>query len=174
MPAGDYGAGTTLRVNAIRCIPDQTATIAYTLVDYDLILPSGLVQARTGWRWAPSQVVADQIRQLGQALLADLLTFEGVGLWSQPAPQISSVAVGSITSTGATITWSTDTPADSNVHYGTDANYGTNASEPSLVTGHQVALIGLTPATTYHFQVESRDATGVDSASGDLTFTTTA
>src|SRR4029450_10301370 len=42
------------------------------------------------------------------------------------------------------------------------------------VTSHSVAVSGLSPSTTYHYRVKSKDAAGNLATSGDLTFTTTA
>ena len=72
--------------------------------------------------------------------------------------------------TQCTITWTTDVDADSQVHYGADASYGSDSVlEPGMVTSHTVTLTGLTAATTYHFAAASG---GVSSA--DSTFETAA
>ena len=89
------------------------------------------------------------------------------------APVISAVSTTSITGTGATITWTTDEPASSQVVYGLDTNYGSSSTlDPTLVTGHSVNLTGLTSQTTYHYKVESADAAGNPASSADYTFTT--
>ena len=88
---------------------------------------------------------------------------------------ISSVAAGSVTSSGATITWTTNFPATSQVAYGTTSSYGsTSTFDPTLVTSHSVALSGLSSSTTYHYQVLSQDSQGDMGASSDATFTTSA
>lgn len=93
---------------------------------------------------------------------------------STNAPVISAVAAGSITTNAATITWTTDVGATSEVNYGTTAAYGqSSALNSSLVTGHSVALSGLTASTTYHFQVVSKGSNGLQATSGDFTFATT-
>src|SRR5690606_10450085 len=90
-------------------------------------------------------------------------------------PVISGVVVSGISATGATITWSTDKPADSQVAYGTTTAYGSLSDlDANLVTAHSVTLSNLMPSTTYHFQVLSRDAQGNLANSADFTFTTTA
>ncbi len=90
-------------------------------------------------------------------------------------PVISGVAASSISSSGATITWSTDKPANSQVAYGTTSAYGsTSALNSSLVTSHSVTLAGLAASTTYHYQAMSQDAQGNLATSADFTFTTTA
>src|SRR5262249_51023636 len=88
---------------------------------------------------------------------------------------ISGVAAVSISSAGATITWTTNTGSDTQVAYGTTSGYGLMSPlNASFVTSHSVNLTGLTAATLYHYQVMSRDAQGNLSVSADFTFTTTA
>lgn len=90
---------------------------------------------------------------------------------SQP-PVISSIAVTGITADSAAITWTTDQPADSLVDYGETDAYGTQISDPNLVTAHMIMLNGLQPATAYHFRVTSKTSEGISSSSGDSTFNT--
>jgi inosine-uridine nucleoside N-ribohydrolase len=91
------------------------------------------------------------------------------------APQISSVNAGSISSTGATISWSTDEGATTQVEYGTTLPYSnTTTLDSSLVTTHSQALSGLAPGTSYHYRVKSTDAAGNTTSSVDATFATTA
>lgn len=88
-------------------------------------------------------------------------------------PVISNIQVTSITSSGATVTWQTDEPADSAVAHGTTTAYENGSvSNASLVTSHAIALTGLASATTYHFQISSSDSSGNPAASADLQFTT--
>ena len=90
-------------------------------------------------------------------------------------PLITAVAAKNITTSGASITWSTDEAADSQVDYGVDANYGnTSTLNPQRVTTHTIILSGLNVNTTYHYRVNSRDAAGLLATSGDFTFTTLA
>jgi len=87
------------------------------------------------------------------------------------APTLSSIVSGSITMTGATISWTTSEAATSQVEYGTTASYGSATTlDTSLVTGHNVVLSGLTTGTTYHFRVISKDAANNIATSADMTF----
>ncbi len=87
---------------------------------------------------------------------------------------LSSVSASAATST-ATITWNTNKPASSQVFYGLTAAHGSSTSvDSALVTSHSEMLSGLTPNTTYHFQVKSADADGDVVISADATFTTAA
>ncbi len=90
-------------------------------------------------------------------------------------PVISAVNASGITSSGATITWTTDVPATSQVEYGLTTSYGSSTPVDSiLVTGHTQALSGLAANTLYHYRVRSRGANGLEAISGDFTFTTRA
>jgi peptidoglycan/xylan/chitin deacetylase (PgdA/CDA1 family) len=90
-------------------------------------------------------------------------------------PTFSAVAVGNIGPNSATITWTTNEGATTQVEYGTTTSYGsTTGLDSALVTSHSAALSGLTADTTYHYRVISRDAAGNQAASGDYTFTTAA
>ncbi len=98
--------------------------------------------------------------------------------WSQnqtAAPVISSVAANSITTTSATITWTTDQASSSQAKYGTTTSYGsTSTLNSSLTTTHSVTLTGLTPGTTYDYAVMSANSNGNTSTSANFTFVTTA
>jgi hypothetical protein len=91
------------------------------------------------------------------------------------APVISSVTATGVTSTGATIGWSTGEPADTQIEYGTTTALGTlTPVDPALATAHAVTISGLVSATQYHYRVRSRDAAGNLAVSGTFTFTTAA
>lgn len=87
-------------------------------------------------------------------------------------PVISSILSSSITGTGATITWTTDEVSTSIVNYGTTASYGSTTQDGGFVSSHTIQLSGLSSATTYHYQVCSRDSSNNQSCSSDQTFTT--
>jgi hypothetical protein len=89
-------------------------------------------------------------------------------------PVISGLAVSNITTTGATITWNTDSAAIGQVEYGTSISYGTTTAPDAVAsTGHSQTLTGLTPMTTYHFRARSTNAGGL-TVTTDQTFTTQA
>ena len=103
------------------------------------------------------------------------VSFSWSGGGDTTPPVISSVSAGSISSSGATITWTTDEAGDSQVEYGLTTSYGLSTSlDASLVTSHSVSLAGLNANTLYHYRVKSKDASGNLAVSGDFTFTTTA
>lgn len=93
-------------------------------------------------------------------------------------PVISNVAVSSITDSKATITWTTDEPADSVVRYGTVTPPSNTAYASGNVTSHSITLTGLSASTSYKYEVQSTDTSGnaaVDNNGGAYySFTTAA
>jgi phosphodiesterase/alkaline phosphatase D-like protein len=91
----------------------------------------------------------------------------------QTPPQITGVQIASALSTWATVTWTTNEIADSQVEFGATAAYGTlMALDPTMVTNHVASLTGLSPNSTYHYRVRSRDQWGNLAISGNFTLTT--
>lgn len=90
-------------------------------------------------------------------------------------PVISNVQAVNITPYSARITWDTDEPCTSQIEHGPTVAYGVLSPISSTrVTSHSLALVGLEPATTYHFRVRSQDVAYNETLSGDYTFTTAA
>ena len=88
---------------------------------------------------------------------------------------ITSVAAASTTASGATIAWTTDKGATSQVEYGLSTGYGGLSSySAAFTTAHSVSLANLEPGTTYHYRVKSTDEAGNITFSTDQTFTTSA
>jgi glucose/arabinose dehydrogenase/PKD repeat protein len=86
---------------------------------------------------------------------------------------IINVSAIFVSATGATITWTTDTAADSQVEYGATTSYGFQTTlNQTQVTSHSQAVTGLIPNTLYHYRVISRDSAGNVVSSPDFTFTT--
>lgn len=99
-------------------------------------------------------------------------TLSGVDI---TAPVISNIQVINITETGATVTWTTDEPANSKVEYGlTDAYELGEVTAADFATAHSLSISGLTAGTTYHFRVTSADSSGNAATSDDDTFITSA
>jgi len=85
-----------------------------------------------------------------------------VALADLTPPTISAVASSGITTTGATITWTTNEASNSQVEYrvqGT-STYSATTINSSLVTSHSMTLSGLTAGTVYEYHVISDDAAG--------------
>jgi len=88
-------------------------------------------------------------------------------------PMIHAVTASGITETGATITWTTDEPATSQVEYGLTTGYGAiTPPVEKLSYNHSVALSGLAADTTYHYRVRSKDTYGNEAISEDYIFAT--
>src|SRR5687767_4562706 len=85
---------------------------------------------------------------------------------------ITSARSSHMSAVGATISWSTNKPADSVVEFGANTNYGNQTSLKTMETNHSVTLFGLNAETVYHFRVKSKDEAGNQSTSGDQSFTT--
>lgn len=89
------------------------------------------------------------------------------------APSISGVTASPST-TGATITWNTNESTVGQVFYGTTTSYGSSSTlEVTPSTSHSATLSGLTPSTTYHYQIHVTDGAGNGATTTDATFTTT-
>jgi hypothetical protein len=94
-------------------------------------------------------------------------------LGSDTTPPVISNIQAAVDQTTATVTWSTNEPADSAVAYGTTSAYTSGVVTSSAqVTSHSVTLTGLTPGTLYHYQVRSTDGSTNTASSSNLTFTT--
>ncbi len=89
------------------------------------------------------------------------------------APPVIGSASTSVGSVAATVTWTTNEPATSEVAYGTTTAYGGSVSSTALKTSHR-ALLRLSCGTVYHFQIRSRDAAGNLGSTNDATFETDA
>ena len=89
-------------------------------------------------------------------------------------PVITNIQAPVVNASSAIITWSTDRLSTSQVNWGSNAGVypSSTAIDPTLTIYHAVSVDGLTASTTYHFQVLSKTNVGVQSASGDNTFST--
>lgn len=88
------------------------------------------------------------------------------------APVISGVSASTVGINTATIVWTTNEPADSQVEYGTSTYDLLSGLDTNPITNHSVLIFGLKSDSTYNFRVKSRDNTGNLSISGNFTFTT--
>ncbi|MDM7998888.1 MAG: PKD domain-containing protein [Dehalococcoidia bacterium] len=119
-------------------------------------------------KYTVTLTVTDSATNTASVTKADYVTILAVA-----PPQISGVGATNITPTSATIVWTTNEGATSQVEYGLTASYGSvTRVDTTLVTSHSVTISSLTPYRTYHYRVISSNAAGSPSYSADFTFTT--
>ena len=126
------------------------------------------------WQYFPSLGVFALVNDWQQnAWVLRMTAASGTG--STSAPVISGVSVSSITTTSATVSWTTDVGSTSQVEYGATTAYGSLTTlASSLTTSHAQNLTGLTVGTVYHYRVHSKNASGNEAISGDAVFSTNA
>jgi len=112
--------------------------------------------------------------ELHPADVLDAIKTNNIGNVSTNPPTVSNVSAGNLTAASAVMTWTTDQSSDSEAEYGLTTSYGTGATNTSAVYYHTVTLTGLSPNTTYHAKVESKNPAGQIGASADYVFTTPA
>lgn len=96
-------------------------------------------------------------------------------LWtcrSEPPAFLTGPTVSGITQTSATIQWSTNVAADSQVSYGRRPGNYTLNKNTARVTSHSITLTGLTPGVPYACEVTSTNAAGQSVRSKTLFFET--
>ena len=89
------------------------------------------------------------------------------------APDISGVS-SSVTSSSATITWTTSESANSSVHYGTTTATTSSSSSTNLVASHSITLSSLSASTLYYYNASSCDYWANCNTSSQYSFTTSA
>jgi hypothetical protein len=115
---------------------------------------------------------AESTTASGSTGASTLYSFTTTGAPSSTPPNIGNV-VANIMSTSATITWMTDQPSSSQVNYGLTSSYGSSSPlDSTLVNSHSVTITGLTPGTTYNYDVASTSSLGTGT-SPNYTFATT-
>ena len=109
----------------------------------------------------------------GNTGVSAILSFRSAPLADTAAPVVSAVTASQITQSGATITWTTNEPADTHIDYGITGTYGSSTTlDPTLLTAHSQVLSGLAPGTQYYYQVKSKDAVGNRTTAGSFNFVT--
>jgi hypothetical protein len=89
------------------------------------------------------------------------------------SPVITAVTATAVTSTSATINWTTDQASSSMVSYGTTTAYGSSSPlNSTMITSHSAILNGLTPGTTYDYAAVSANAAGNSTTSANFNFST--
>jgi len=129
------------------------------------------------WACAPPadqvSVIADLARVVRESVENNNARTEAWKCDTTPPTIADGPTVQEITRSSALVRWVTDEQSDGRVRYGSAAGvYDLNRSDPALLTSHRSILTGLAPATTYHFAVDSTDASGNTATSAGLTFQT--
>ena len=107
-----------------------------------------------------------------QSAVSTNYTFATLSSTGTP-PNLQYVAFWGVTTSGASISWSTDVPATTAVAYGTTALLGQlSPVQTTLSISHGVTLSGLSPGTVYYFAAQSSAANGATGYSTTQTFTT--
>ena len=110
----------------------------------------------------------------GDQLLASYaaLNVQATAMVDTVAPVISGLTAVPKT-TSVNLEWLTDEAATTQVFYGTSpSNLNQEYLGDSLNTNHAATLSGLSPTTTYYYEVRSRDAAGNEAVSQVGSFTT--
>jgi len=116
----------------------------------------------------PFKGTIDELRVYNRTLSA----LEVLQLWSLATSGIVSVSTTNITTSGATIIWTTSALSDSQIEYGRTESYGFHTTnDPTLTTFHSQSLSGLRANTTYNYRVLSRSTAGM-AISANFTFRT--
>lgn len=98
-----------------------------------------------------------------------------LGSPDETGPVISAEQTSGVTAASATVSWTTNEPADSQVEYGLTAAFGSATTrDATLSTSHLQTLTGLSSGTTYYFRVRSADAAGNVTLGSTRTLTTVA
>ena len=139
--------------------PDLRLAAASPAVDAGVVIPG----INDGFIGSAPDLGAYEV---GQAL--PIYGLRSPGEIDSTPPVISGVVLSAITTSGATISWTTDEGADTQLEYGLTTAYGTTTVLDShLITAHSMVLTGLTANTTYHVRARSRDAAGNLATSAD-------
>jgi hypothetical protein len=86
-------------------------------------------------------------------------------------PVISSIFVSGLTTADATINWTTDEPATTQINYGLNEIDESFVSD-TLTTTHSVVLDNLQAGLTYYYFLSSKDASDNETTTGTNTFVT--
>ena len=89
------------------------------------------------------------------------------------APTISNIVVSGVTTTSATISWTTSEAATRLLDYGLTTSFELGTETVSgYYTSHSITLSSLTEGATYYFQIRGVDSSGNTATSSTQSFTT--
>jgi uncharacterized Fe-S cluster protein YjdI len=90
------------------------------------------------------------------------------------SPAVTAVSASSITSSGASISVTSNKSANITLSYGTTVSLGTNSSTNTFATSGSFSLSGLSASTTYYYNITICDRAGNCITNGTNSFTTSA
>jgi hypothetical protein len=99
---------------------------------------------------------------------------QSIVIGADTTPPIISSVGSSVTSSTATITWTTDETSNSSVYYGITTATTSFSGLDDLVTSHSITLNDLSASTLYYYNVSSCDYWGNCNVSVQHDFTTSA
>jgi hypothetical protein len=154
-----HGAGVALGAPASCSTGDNRVNTDPLLVDainepYDFHLQADSPAINAGASLPPVATDADGVSR-PQGGSWDVGSFEAMAAGSPAPPVVTAVSASNITFDSATITWTTNKPADSQVQYGIGAITHNTPVEPNFTTSHSMTLTRLSPSTTYLYRVVS-------------------
>ena len=147
-------------------VPDQDKTAISLKAGWNKLL---IKVSQYGGNWGFSAKICDSSGNAVSGLSYSLNSPSGSA--DTTAPSISNLKA-TPGSTTATITWTTNEAADSQVSYGT-SSLDKEEVDDAMVTNHSVTLTGLSSNTTYSYKSGSSDSSGNTSTMGTYTFKTT-
>lgn len=163
-----YSTSHTIDVKAL--LP--TTTYQFTVISADK--RGNIAQSRTGTfttSATPANELSAQLQQQLQNIQQQAQSLPGPVIGGQPKVDV--------TATSATVSWTTDQPANSLVAFATDAEYSPHQAYVQTVgdpdhylTQHVVKLSNLVENSVYHYQIKSTTDVGQTSTTTDATFQT--
>lgn len=129
---------------------------------HDVVLPGLTYNARYIYRVTVRDSLSHSAESEGNFTTPDKAT---------PEPVILGLQILAVSETSAQVTWRTDEPATTILHYGIAAATD-SVLDAALVMNHTVQLANLLPATLYHLRAEAVDSTGLRGYGRDTLVTT--
>jgi hypothetical protein len=171
--AGNSATSTGVTVTVGNAAATRTATSTPTRTPSPTGTPTRTPSPLATPTWTPSPIGTSTPTRTPSPVQTSTPTRTPTTAPDTAAPAISGVGESDLTSTGATISWTTDEPSDTQVEYGRTPAYGSSTTlATERVTAHSQDLTGLSANTVYHYRVKSRDPAGNLAVSADFTFKT--
>lgn len=165
--------------NSTRTLQRRSATLTNDTCgsygSFSTISPSGTYpnytdsSVSTGYCYQYRYIVSDSASNQSTNTSSNTAKVDTAG------PVISSVTAVNLSSTGATVTWSTNEGSSTQINYGLTNSYGlstTEADTTDRTTVHSTNISSLTACTKYHYRARSKDYALTETVGNDNTFIT--